>query len=98
MNRVDYFNYIEEKINFLAFRVDSRGKLNILDFHAHSENFYQHFFNKLFNWELINLNESKQNIEAIDLIDHSNKYIVQVSATNTKEKMEAALEKKIIQE
>lgn len=98
MNRVDYFNYIEEKINFLAFRIDSRGKLNILDLHAHSENFYQHLFNKLFNWELVNLNESKQNVEAIDLIDHSNKYIIQISATNTKEKVESALDKKIIQE
>lgn len=98
MNRVDYFNYIEEKINLLALRINSRGKLNILDFHAHSENFYQHLFNNLFNWELVNLNENKQNVEAIDLIDHSNKYIIQVSAANTKEKVESALRKNIIKD
>lgn len=43
MNRSQYFNYIEEKLNTLATRIESRGKLNILDFHLHSEDFYLHF-------------------------------------------------------
>ncbi|MEW6087128.1 MAG: ABC-three component system protein [bacterium] len=70
--------------------------MNILDFHIHSENFYMYFFNQLYNWNLNNLNSKLQNVEAIDLIDNSNKIIVQVSATNTKEKIEAAIEKEII--
>jgi len=39
-----------------------------------------------------------QNVEAIDLIDHENKIIIQVSATTTKAKVESALEKDIIKE
>ena len=39
-----YFDYIEDLLSVLAFRVERRGKLNILDLHLHSENFYRDFF------------------------------------------------------
>jgi hypothetical protein len=91
MNRSAYYNYIDEKLNLLATRISSRGKLNILDLHVHSENFYRDFFNKLFDWKLENINEVSHNTPAIDLIDHSNRIIIQVSATNKKEKVESAL-------
>jgi hypothetical protein len=55
------------------------------------ENFYLNFCNELFGWKLVNLNTSSQNAVAIDLIDHSNKIMIQVSATATKQKVEAAL-------
>lgn len=96
MNRTPYFDYIEEKLNLLALRINARGKLNILNLHVHSENFYLHFFNDLFGWNLENLNKSQQNVEAIDLIDHTNKFIIQISATNTKTKIESALSKDIL--
>lgn len=86
MNRTMYFNYIEEKINVNAVRIESRGKLNILDLNQHSESFYNNFLNILYGWKLINLNEIKLNVEAIDLVDVDNKIIVQVSATATKQK------------
>lgn len=93
MNRSDYFNYIESKLNWLAERINSRGKINILDLHLHSESFYLQFFNLLYEWQLINLNTVTQNVEAIDLVDNLNKYVVQISATSTKQKIETALKK-----
>lgn len=93
MNRTEYFNYIEQKLGTLAFRINEKGKLNILDLHIHSENFYADLLNELFGWHLANLNPMKQNVEGIDLIDHTNKLIIQVSATNTKTKVESALAK-----
>ena len=93
MKRSKYFNYIEEKLTVLATRINSRGKLNILDLNIHSENFYLYLLNELFGWKLENLNKIKKNTEAIDLIDHSNKYVIQVSATSTKAKIESALAK-----
>ena len=93
MKRRKLFDYIEDLLSVLAFRVERRGKLNILDLHLHSENFYRDFFNLLFNWELVNLTEENQNVEAIDLIDRKNKIIIQVSSTNTKQKIENALAK-----
>jgi hypothetical protein len=96
MNRSKYFNYIEKKLNILATRINSRSKLNILDFNVHSENFYLNFFNKLYSWNLKNLNNISHNVEAIDLIDDSEKIVVQVSATSSKQKIESSLEKDII--
>lgn len=93
MNRSIYFNSIEEKINLLAVRINSRGRLNILDFHLHSENFYADLLNELYRWNLSNLNSHQQNVEAIDLVDSTNKLFVQVSATNTKQKIESSLSK-----
>lgn len=93
MNRQQYFNFIEEKLNFLAYRIERRGGLNILDINIHSENFYLYFLNLLFGWELKNLNVVKKNAAGIDLIDATNKIIVQVSATATKQKIESALAK-----
>lgn len=97
MNRPDYFNVIEERLNLLALRITSRGKLNILDFHGHSENFYQFLLHEVYEWDVKNENDVKQNIEAIDLIDHTNKLVFQVSATASKQKIESSLSKGSIQ-
>lgn len=98
MNRSKYFEYIEEKLQILAYRIKTKGKLNILNLHLHSENFYLHFFNLLYGYKLSNLNSNTQNVEAIDLIDHKNKIIFQVSATSTKQKIESTLAKDIFKE
>lgn len=93
MNRVNLYNYIEDHLIVLAYRVETRGKLNILDLHLHSENFYRDFLNLIYGWNLENLNKVNQNVEAIDLIDNTNRIIIQVSSTNTKQKIESALRK-----
>jgi hypothetical protein len=93
MNRATFYNYIEERLTTLCTRVEFRGKINILDYHIHSENFYRDLFNKLYAWSLENLNSKIHNVEAIDLIDKTNKIIIQISATNTKTKIDSALSK-----
>lgn len=93
MNRLSHVDYIIRKLSALAAEIEQRGKLNLLDLHRHAEDFYAHFFNELFGWRLQNLNAVKPNAEAIDLIDHTNKIVVQVSATATKAKVESALTK-----
>jgi hypothetical protein len=96
MNRTKYYDYIEEKLHILAARIDTGGKLNMLGLHMHSENFYMHLFNVIYGYNLENLNDRLQNVEAIDLVDHGNKIIIQVSSTNTKQKIESALSKNIM--
>lgn len=96
MKRTKYYDYIDEKIHVLSRRIETGGKLNILHLHMHSENFYVHFFNQLYGLQLENLNATLQNVEAIDLIDHKNKLIYQVSSTSTKQKIESALSKKLL--
>jgi hypothetical protein len=93
MNRSKYFDYIEQKLCELAYRLEVRGGLNLLNLHLHSENFYLHLFNILFGWELENINVVNQNASAIDLIDKKNGIVIQVSSTATKQKIELALAK-----
>ena len=95
MNRTRYYNYIEEKLNFLAYRIEKRGKINLLDLNIHSETFFAELFNILYDYNLVNLNYIKQNTEGIDLVDTKNKIIIQISATCTKEKIENSLNKGI---
>lgn len=96
MNRADYYNYIEEKLDLLSRRIERRGKLNILDYHIHSEYFYRDLFNLLFDWKLKNVNDENQNVEGIDLADNIHHLIVQVSATNTKDKIQHSLDKLLV--
>ena len=93
MNRSTYFEFIESKLTSLAASIDMRGGLNILNLNLHAENFYLHFCNLLFGWELHNLNAVDQNAAGIDLVDTKNRVVVQVSATATKQKIESALAK-----
>lgn len=95
MNRSVYWDYIEGRLSTLATSIEVRGKLNILNWHLHSENFYLHFLNELFGWQLKNINAIKQNTDAIDLIDSNNQIVIQVSATASKQKVESALSKNL---
>ena len=81
MNRSNYFNYIEEKLNILSYRIKSRGKINLLDLNIYSETFFAELMNHLLGYELKNINAIRQNTEGIDLFDNKNKIIVQVSST-----------------
>jgi hypothetical protein len=81
-HRASNFDYIEEKLNLLAERINARGRLNLLNLHIHTEDFYVHFLNILYKWSLKNENAFESNVEAIDLIDETNQLVVQVSATN----------------
>jgi len=96
MNRNLYFDFIDERLHTLSRRIETRGKLNLLGLHSHSEYFYLDFFNLIYGYKLVNMNSKIQNVEAIDLIDHQNKIVIQVSATSTKQKIESALSKDII--
>lgn len=91
MERQRHFANISERMAVLAYRIEAEGKLNILNLHIHAEDFYRDLFCLLFDWKLINMNSNTQNVAAIDLIDNVNKLIVQVSATNTKEKINYSL-------
>lgn len=95
MNRPYYFNYIDEKLTVLSYRIRQRGKLNLLELNIHCENFFAELFNIVLNYELVNMNAKKQNNEGADLLDIKNKIIAQVSSTSTKKKIEDSLSKNL---
>lgn len=96
MSRQDYFNYIGKKLAVHSVEINDSGKLNLLDLHGHSEDIYGHLLNKLYGWELRNINDKKHNVESIDLVDDGKRFIVQVSAVCTKPKIESSLAGSII--
>jgi len=93
MNRSTYWNLCEQRLATLCTRVELRGKLNILDFHLHAEDFYLHLLNILFGYSLKNMNQVTQNAAGIDLVDSHNNLVLQVSSTASKAKVESALSK-----
>lgn len=93
MNSAYYFDFISDRLLTLKARLESNGKLNLLDMHVHAEDFYRDLCNEIFGWSLVNLNEVDQNSKGIDLRDDTNKLIVQVSGNNTKQKIDGTLKK-----
>lgn len=97
MKKTGYYNYIEEKLSILSHRIETRGRINLLDLNIYSESFFANLVNMVFSYQFVNLNQFKQNVEGIDLIDYHNKIIAQISSTNTKVKVESSLSKGIIE-
>ena len=97
VNRSGYFDYIEDKLNTLSYRIKNRGRINLLDLNIYSETFFAELMNRLLRYDLKNINIIKQNTEGIDLVDEKNKVIAQVSATCSKQKIENSLAKSILE-
>jgi len=93
MVRQEYINSIESRLSWLVSSINLRGKLNILDLHIISEDFFAQLFNRIYEWNLINMNPIKQNIEGLDLVDNIQKIIIQVSADISKRKIDLSLSK-----
>lgn len=93
MIRMSYFDYIEERLNFLSFRIIRRGHFNMYDINLQCENFYLHLMNLIYGWNLKNVNVINRNEPAVDLIYEAEKLVVQVSSTCTREKIQNSLNK-----
>lgn len=98
MNRSKYFNYIENKLSTLSYRIKVRGKINLLDLNIYSESFFADLFNLIYGYSLVNINLFTQNADGIDLVDDKNKIVMQVTSTNTKEKVEHSLSREGMRE
>lgn len=97
MQSKTYFDLCVKKLSLLACEVEIRGSLNILDLHVHCENFYARLLNCIYGLALINMNAVEQNAEGIDLIDHKNRIVLQVSSTATSTKVQKSLDKDLSQ-
>jgi hypothetical protein len=92
LKREEYCNFINEKLDFLAYHVETNGSLNQLNTHVQCEYFYANLLNLIFDWNLISTNQTRTNYEAIDLVDENKKICVQVSSQSSKAKIENSLQ------
>ena len=91
LQRQTYINDILNRLSGLASSVKLHGLLNLLDLHVISEDFYLGLLNLIYGWKLRNANSLQQNAPGIDLVDDSNRILVQVTATSTKGKIDHSL-------
>lgn len=91
--RSNLFDLCEARLSTLCTRVKLRGQLNVLNLNSHCEDFFVRLLNRLLGYQLRNLNATKKNAAGVDLIDHLNKIVVQVSSTDSKQKVESTLDK-----
>ena len=98
MNSKQYFDFIEERLNTLSVRISSRAALNLQDINISAEYFFRDLLNMMYGWNLVNLNDIQQNAPGIDLLYKEKNIIIQVSATNTKQKVQHSLDEINIQE
>lgn len=91
LQRQTYINDIVNRLSGLASSVELRGLLNLLDLHVISEDFYVDLLNLIYGWKLRNANSLQQNAPGIDLVDDSNRILVQVTGTSTKGKIDHSL-------
>ena len=98
MNRDFYYSYILDKIELLSSKIQSNGRLNILNLNIHAEFFYRDLCNLIYDYNLINANSIKSNMTAFDLVDEKTKTVIQVSSTCTKRKVNETLSKDNLEE
>lgn len=95
MKRSNLFDLCEQRLTTLCTRVELRGRLNVLNINTHCEYFFVRLLNRLLDYQLSNINATTPNAEGVDLVDHVNRIVLQVSSTASKQKIESALSKNL---
>jgi len=87
------FQDIVVRLSVLRYVITSSTKRGKYDIATDAENFFAGFFNRLFSWSLVNLNETEHhNFPAIDLGDTKHRVAIQITAENSIDKIKATLD------
>jgi hypothetical protein len=81
---------ISEALRYLAYlksQVEIANSLNLTDINKHAEDFYRELLNLVYGYDLKNINIEEQNATAIDLGDEKQKIAIQVTSTQSLEKI-----------
>jgi hypothetical protein len=90
---LEQFEYIKNQLTFIKSKVELDNQLGLLDINKLGENIFMHILNDVYDWNLINANLLQENFPAIDLVDNTNKLVVQVTSTTTTDKLRGTIEK-----
>ena len=92
LNSGKYYDSIIESLTILREEVKAKSKLGLLDINKHCEDFIKELLNKIYSYELINLNSEKNNYSGLDLGDEKNGIAFQITSTKTSDKIDHTLE------
>ena len=85
-----YMQKISEFLSMMVAKVQQDGGANMVTTNVLAESFYREFLNILCGWTLDSAN-TKGNMPGFDLISEKDRVVVQVSATDSKEKLKETL-------
>ena len=89
--REELINEIFDRLSNLISIVAIKNTVNLTDTNVHAETFYAGLLNRIYGFNLRNVNEEHQNAEGIDLVDTDKKILIQVTSTCTKGKIDHSL-------
>ncbi len=82
---------IYELLSIFYYSIEYNNSLNRLQQNIDAEDLICELLNIINNWSLINLNKVKQNYEAIDLGDYTNRVCVQVTSNKSRDKVQSTI-------
>lgn len=85
--------YIIDELTQLTEKAKIRAALNLNDLSIYVESFIKELLNRIFIYNLINLNDENQNCPGIDLGDELNKIAFQITIQNTSQKVNSMISK-----
>lgn len=93
LSGLDYIRDITKYLTWLSLQVAEQNKLNLTDMNVGAEDFFRGLLNLVFDLDLTNLNETEQNVAAVDLGDKNKKIAIQVTSTSSLAKTKSTVEK-----
>lgn len=95
INRAMIVDIITHYLSSFVVEIESKSRSNLLNDNVYAEGLIKNILNICKDWNLENLNNSQHNYPGIDLGDVDKKIGVQVTSTNTAQKIKNTLEKVI---
>lgn len=92
LNSGKYYDSMVENLTFLREEIKAKSKLGLLDINKHCEDFVKEILNRVYGYELKNLNSGKNNFPGLDLGDKNVGIAFQITSTKTTEKIDHTLE------
>ncbi len=98
MNRIDKLSTIKNYLTEVERSIEFDTRANLFDINKHCENFYCGLLNIIYGFKLKNANVESKNYTSVDLIDDNNGIYIQVTSTNTRDKVQTTIDKFIKKE
>ncbi|WP_341285391.1 SMEK domain-containing protein [Priestia megaterium] len=93
LSRGKLLGEILDGLSQLSFSLKTRGQVGLYDLNRYCEDFAKDLLNLVYNYELVNLNEERQNEPGLDLGDKKNKIAYQITSNKTSPKVRETLGK-----
>lgn len=88
------FEYIKNQLSYIKSKVDLDNQLGLYDINKLSEDIFMHILNDVYDLNFRNANEIlHENFPAIDLVDETNKKVIQVTSTTSLIKAKKSVKK-----